>query len=193
MEGSEVGSVSGIFRAWFEGALGNMAGVVDSVKSWLAEGSGLTNQPTLGLYTMDTLSTLLIGWLFFALLVLTLCKLLFDKYINVGKLIEEEVTQNDEIREFLDYSEIQKSRKPTIVPDECPAAEISNTPVGAGADPDAVRWANNVFTWLYNGNEAAPIFATAWLQELNDFTTKSALEVSRPKRFCKHYFINKNG
>ena len=176
MGSREVGTSSGIFWASVEHAQGKMAAAVEAVRSWVVEGAGLTRP--FGQYNMDTLNTLLIGWLFFALLGLLLCKFLFDKYVKISSSEEpdQEFIYEEQLTDDVFKEEV--SRKPTIVPDECPAADIASTPIGTGADPDAVRWANNVFTWLYNGSEAAPVFTNTWLQALNDFTNRSALEVS---------------
>lgn len=58
-------------------------------------------------------------------------------------------------------------------------------PVAAGNDPDAVRWTNGAFKWLYDaaaGGEPAVVeyLLGEWIAALNDYTRKSFTEVSLP-------------
>lgn len=57
-------------------------------------------------------------------------------------------------------------------------------PVAAGNDPDAVRWTNGAFKWLYDaaaGGEPAVVeyLLGEWIAALNDYTRKSFTEVSQ--------------
>lgn len=184
--GHEEGEL-GVFWAWVEGATSNMAlafkGLVEQVRSWTIVG-GLSG---LGLSSiMDTLNTLLIGWLVFVVLILILSSFFYVKFVQTlqsdgpGKSRQGET---DQIRAAVQLSsesssskEIPVARRPTIVPDGPP--DHASPPVATGADPDAVNWANNIFTWLFNSADGGPTVRKIFLDTLNSNTVKTALEVS---------------
>lgn len=182
--GHEEGEL-GVFWAWVEGATSNMAlafkGLVEQVRSWTIVG-GLSG---LGLSSiMDTLNTLLIGWLVFVVLILILSSFFYVKFVQTlqsdgpGKSRQGET---DQIRAAVQSSsesssskEIPVARRPTIVPDGPP--DHASPPVATGADPDAVNWANNIFTWLFNSADGGPTVRKIFLDTLNSNTVKTALE-----------------
>lgn len=179
----------GIFWAWVEAASGNMAlaltTLVEQVQSW-AKGVGvgglLTLQPV-----MDTLGTLLVGWMIFVTLILILGTFFYFKFIHH---LENEGTDTEGRGEDKGAAKTsgpatqgkakairkEQARIPTIVPDGKPAPVSS--PVATGADPDAVKWACNVFTWLFNSAEGGEVVSKVWLRTLNENTVKTAIEVS---------------
>lgn len=186
--GHEEGEL-GVFWAWVEGATSNMAlafeGLVEQVRSWTIVG-GLSG---LGLSSiMDTLNTLLIGWLVFVVLILILSSFFYVKFVQtlqsdgLGKSRQGEGQgETDQIRAAVQSSsesnaskEIPVARKPTIVPDGPP--DHASPPVATGADPDAVNWANNIFTWLFNSADGGPTVRKIFLDTLNSNTVKTALE-----------------
>lgn len=188
--GHEEGEL-GVFWAWVEGATSNMAlafeGLVEQVRSWTIVG-GLSG---LGLSSiMDTLNTLLIGWLVFVVLILILSSFFYVKFVQtlqsdaLGKSRQGEVKEEtDQIRAAVQSSSESSSiirspvaRKPTIVPDGPP--DHASPPVATGADPDAVNWTNNIFTWLFNSADGGPTVRKIFLDTLNSNTVKTALEVS---------------
>lgn len=52
-------------------------------------------------------------------------------------------------------------------------------PTATGADPDAVRWVNEIIVWLYSDPAILDELLTVWVSSLNDFTANSVDEVSR--------------
>uniref|UniRef100_A0A0N7ZB38 Phorbol-ester/DAG-type domain-containing protein n=1 Tax=Scylla olivacea TaxID=85551 RepID=A0A0N7ZB38_SCYOL len=180
----------GIFWAWVEAASGNMAlaltTLVEQVQSW-AKGVGvgglLTLQPV-----MDTLGTLLVGWMIFVTLILILGTFFYFKFIhhleNEGTDTASQGRGEDKGGARTSGSATQgkakairkeeQARKPTIVPER--KADPVSAPVGTGADPDAVKWACNVFTWLYNSAEGGKVVNKVWLDTLNENTVKTAIE-----------------
>ncbi|XP_042877075.1 uncharacterized protein LOC122256440 isoform X4 [Penaeus japonicus] len=187
--GHEEGEL-GVFWAWVEGATSNMAlafeGLVEQVRSWTIVG-GLSG---LGLSSiMDTLNTLLIGWLVFVVLILILSSFFYVKFVQtlqsdaLGKSRQGEVKEEtDQIRAAVQSSSESSSiirspvaRKPTIVPDGPP--DHASPPVATGADPDAVNWTNNIFTWLFNSADGGPTVRKIFLDTLNSNTVKTALEI----------------
>lgn len=52
-------------------------------------------------------------------------------------------------------------------------------PTATGADPDAVRWVNEVIVWLYSDPAILDELLAVWVGSLNDFTANSFEEVSR--------------
>ncbi|XP_050736734.1 uncharacterized protein LOC127008574 isoform X2 [Eriocheir sinensis] len=189
----------GIFRAWVEGASGNMAlaltALVEQVQSW-AKGVGLGGLLTL-LPKMDTLGTLLVGWMVFVTLILMLGTFFYFKFIHTlgnetsseqddtgpgeegqGKATKGKGGTGASGSATAGKSKAAKkdevARKPTIVPDRKP--EPVSAPVGTGADPDAVKWTNNVFTWLYNSADGGQLVRKVWLETLNENTVKTAID-----------------
>ncbi|XP_042225688.1 uncharacterized protein LOC121868805 isoform X1 [Homarus americanus] len=184
----------GVFWAWVEGATDNMAfaldGLVEQVRSWVAVG-GLSG---LGLASiMDTLNTLLVGWMIFVALILIIGTFFYFKFIyqyESGDLGRPHDTQpRGEPKDEKNKTAVKKSapgrsgpevkpaepaRKPTIVPDR--SGEPVTAPVATGADPDAVKWTNNVFTWLYNSVDGGPAIRKTWLDTVNENTVKTALQ-----------------
>ncbi|KAK4316805.1 hypothetical protein Pmani_012062 [Petrolisthes manimaculis] len=184
----------GVFWAWVEGATGNIAvalqSVVEQVRSWVS-GVGLKG---LGLpSSMDTLNTLLVGWMLFVTLILILGSFFYFKFIhqldNESDSVSEDVGPKRDPRDkekagsnkSTQESKAGKSkpvgepaRTPTIVPRQ-PPSPVS-PPVGTGADPDAVSWANNVFTWLYNSHEGGKVIKKIWLDTVNENTVKTAID-----------------
>ncbi|XP_066948807.1 uncharacterized protein [Macrobrachium rosenbergii] len=198
-----------VFWAWVEGATGNMAlalrGLVEQVLSWTPVG-GLGGH--LGLWTsMDTLHTLLVGWLVFVVLILAIGGFFYVKFVK--KLEEEKLLKaaaaaansaqpEEEDGEVFPTQGSSRSaasgrggggagrsqapagkkvavaRKPTIVPDG-PREPVA-APVATGADPDAVNWTNNIFTWFYNSVDGGPIMTKTWLETVSENTVKTALE-----------------
>nr|XP_045620378.1 uncharacterized protein LOC123771715 [Procambarus clarkii] len=189
----------GVFWAWVEGATGNMAlafeGLVEQVRSWVALGlSGL------GLSSvMDTLNTLLVGWMVFVALILIIGTFFYFKFIHHFESSDSGRSQDSQPRgESQDKKNVteasskrsagggsgrsrpaaappaEPARKPTIVPDG--VAEPVSSPVATGADPDAARWTNNIFTWLYNSVDGGPAIKKTWLHTINENTVKTALE-----------------
>lgn len=65
-------------------------------------------------------------------------------------------------------------------------------PAAAGNDPDAVRWTNELFRWLYevggtatsDGPPVVEHLLGEWIRSLNEYTKKSFAEVSPP--LCRH-------
>lgn len=184
--GHEEGEL-GVFWAWVEGATSNMAlafkGLVEQVRSWTIVG-GLSG---LGLSSiMDTLNTLLIGWLVFVVLILILSSFFYVKFVQTLQSDgprKSRQGETDQIRAAVQLSsesssskEIPVARRPTIVPDGPP--DHASPPVATGADPDAVNWANNIFTWLFNSADGGPTVRKIFLDTLNSNTVKTALEVS---------------
>jgi len=56
----------------------------------------------------------------------------------------------------------------------------------AGNDPDAVRWTDDAFQWLYNDAGEPSVLdylSGEWIRALNEYTKKSFAEVSVPRRF----------
>lgn len=57
-------------------------------------------------------------------------------------------------------------------------------PAATGNDPDAVRWTNDLFKWLYDGATATEqpsvveYLLAEWIRVLNEYTKKSFAEVS---------------
>ena len=54
-----------------------------------------------------------------------------------------------------------------------------NLPTATGADPEAVRWVNEIIVWLYSDPAILDQLLAAWVASLNDFTSNSVDEVSR--------------
>lgn len=184
--GHEEGAL-GVFWAWVEGATSNMAlafeGLVEQVRSWTIVG-GLSG---LGLNSiMDTLNTLLIGWLIFVVLILILSSFFYVKFVQ--KLQSDSLSKKDRHEGETEQKKASKAepttskkvipaaRKPTIVPDGPP--DHASPPVATGADPDAVNWTNNIFTWLFNSADGGPAVRKIFLDTINSNTVKTALEVS---------------
>lgn len=185
-----------VFWAWVEGATGNMALALDSlvelVRSWATVG-GLSD---VGLASiMDTLNTLLVGWMVFVAFILILGTFFYFKFIyptesgiteesedaepegepqGKKKMTEGKRPASGKSRSVAPPSE--PARKPTIVPEV--GGEPVSPPVATGADPDAVNWTNNVFTWLYNSADGGPAMRKIWLDTVNENTVKTAIEVS---------------
>ncbi|KAK8404481.1 hypothetical protein O3P69_007611 [Scylla paramamosain] len=180
----------GIFWAWVEAASGNMAlaltTLVEQVQSW-AKGVGVSGLLTLQ-PVMDTLGTLLVGWMIFVTLILILGTFFYFKFIHH---LENEGTDTASQGRGEDKGgartsggatqgkakairKEEQARKPTIVPER--KADPVSAPVGTGADPDAVKWACNVFTWLYNSAEGGKVVNKVWLDTLNENTVKTAIE-----------------
>lgn len=139
---------------------------------------------------MDTLNTLLLGWLFSAVLILVLVKLLYDRFLRSSDEEELFFSEPSEV-EGKDASEVARvaaaaaeselerqkliRRAPTIVP------AAGSVPAGgsgdaAGQDADAVRWINTVMHWLYRGPHKA--LSGPYTTLLNEMTAQTALEVS---------------
>ncbi|XP_071520425.1 uncharacterized protein [Panulirus ornatus] len=191
--GHEEGAMR-VFWAWVEGATGNMAlaleSLVEQVRSWATVG-GLSG---LGLASiMDTLNTLLVGWMVFVAFILILGTFFYFKFIYPtesgiaeqpedgepegepqGKknLTEGKKPTSGKSRSVAPPSE--PARKPTIIPEV--GGEPVSSPVATGADPDAVNWTNNVFTWLYNSADGGPAMRKIWLDTVNENTVKTAIE-----------------
>ncbi|KAK8735679.1 hypothetical protein OTU49_005262 [Cherax quadricarinatus] len=187
--GHEEGTLR-VFWAWVEGATGNIAlaleGLVEQVRSWATLG-GLGAS-----YIMDTLNTLLVGWMIFVALILIIGTFFYYKFINHFESSDfgrpQDTQPQGELQEKKQVKEtraasgksgpaappVPPAKKPTIVPDR--AEEPVSPPVATGADPDAVRWTNNVFTWLYNSVDGAPAIKKTWLHTINENTVKTALE-----------------
>lgn len=184
----------GVFWAWVEGATGNIAvalqSVVEQVWSWVLGAVGLQG---LGLpSSMDTLNTLLVGWMLFVTLILILGSFFYFKFIH--QLDSESDSVSEDAGPKRDPRDREKAegdkegkagkskpvgepaRTPTIVPRQ-PPSPVS-PPVGTGADPDAVAWASNVFTWLYNSHEGGKVIKKIWLDTVNENTVKTAIDVS---------------
>lgn len=200
----------GIFWAWVEGARGNMAlalaALVEQVQSW-AKGVGLGGLTLLP--NMDTLGTLLVGWMVFVTLILILGTFFYFKFIHqLGNdaHTEDSTGPGEEGQGRASAGKggtgaagsatpgrakaarrEEPARKPTIVPDGKP--EPVSAPVGTGADPDAVKWTNNVFTWLYNSADGGPMVRKVWLETLNENTVKTAIEVSTMCCCCCITFV----
>ena len=51
-------------------------------------------------------------------------------------------------------------------------------PTATGADPDAVRWVNELLVWLHTDLSVLDELLAIWVTSLNDFTANSAEEVS---------------
>ncbi|XP_012249192.1 uncharacterized protein LOC100746676 isoform X1 [Bombus impatiens] len=51
-----------------------------------------------------------------------------------------------------------------------------NLPTATGADPDAVRWVNEIIVWLYSDPAILDQLLAAWVASLNDFTSNSVDE-----------------
>lgn len=172
-----------------------LAALVEQVQSW-AKGVGLGGLTLLP--NMDTLGTLLVGWMVFVTLILILGTFFYFKFIHT--LGNESLTEQDDTGPGDEgkgraskgkggtgtagsatpgkskAAKREEARKPTIVPDHKP--ELVSAPVGTGADPDAVKWTSNVFTWLYNSADGGQTVRKIWLETLNENTVKTAIEVS---------------
>ena len=180
----------GIFWAWVEGASGNMAlaltTLVEQVQSW-AVGvglGGLTFHPI-----MDTLGSLLVGWMLFVTLILILGTFFYFKFIhhleNDSNSDQDDTTPSSQGHSAKGKGasegatktrKEEPARKPTIVPDK--RGVPVSAPIATGADPDAVKWTNNVFTWLFNSAEGEKVMKKLWLDTINENTVKTAIEVS---------------
>ncbi|XP_018016758.1 uncharacterized protein LOC108673437 isoform X1 [Hyalella azteca] len=145
--------------------------------TWWLRGGGSSD-------TMDTLNTLLLGWLFSAILILGLLKLLYDKFLrgDEDEVYIDDVTKaaavssTDEVRTETSPQQQQQQeerRVPTIVP-AVSALPAGSAGAAAGQDADAVRWINTVMAWLYRGPHSA--IAGPYLSLLNDMTARTALE-----------------
>lgn len=55
---------------------------------------------------------------------------------------------------------------------------LATPPTATGADPESVRWVNEVFLWLYSDLVILNELLNVWIQTLNEFTKKSVAEVS---------------
>jgi hypothetical protein len=152
--------------------------------TWWLRGGGSSD-------TMDTLNTLLLGWLFSAILILGLLKLLYDKFLrgdedevyidDVTKAAAVSSTDEERTETSLQKQQQQEERRvPTIVP-PVSALPAGSAGAAAGQDADAVRWINTVMAWLYKGPHSA--IAGPYLSLLNDMTARTALEV-RKHRNC---------
>ncbi|XP_060827206.1 uncharacterized protein LOC132913171 isoform X4 [Bombus pascuorum] len=51
-----------------------------------------------------------------------------------------------------------------------------NLPTATGADPEAVRWVNEIIVWLYSDPAILDQLLAAWVASLNDFTSNSVDE-----------------
>ncbi|XP_064121935.1 uncharacterized protein LOC135226386 [Macrobrachium nipponense] len=192
-----------------------LRGLVEQVLSWTPVGA-LGGH--LGLWTsMDTLHTLLVGWLVFVVLILAIGGFFYVKFVKrleEEKLLkaaaaaaassglpegeDEEEEYDEEVPQGAASSsrsaasgrgggrsqapvagkkkkkKVEAARKPTIVPDG--PREPVDAPVATGADPDAVNWTNNIFTWFYNSVDGGPIMTKTWLETVSENTVKTALE-----------------
>lgn len=160
-----------------------LAASVDNLVWWLWGGAGLPA-------AMDTLNTLLLGWLFSAVLILVLVKFLYDKFLR-GSDDEEfyseasggqcatqegasaEQTATEKL-EALARQKRETRREPTIVPSPSSLAKGSAGPA-AGQDADAVRWINSIMQWMFQKPHKA--ISGPYLALLNDMTAQTALEV----------------
>ena len=161
---------------------------VDELLSWLWGGGGIWPA------VMDTLNTLLLGWLFSAVLILILAKFLYDKFLHgneeeelaaataaaaAGQVNKEHdsppgVSTGDVPGKQSAPGKGEVRRLPTIVPKQELIRKGSASPA-AGQDADAVRWINTVMKWLYRGPHNA--VSGPYLSLLNDMTVQTALEV----------------
>ncbi|KAL7641563.1 UNVERIFIED_CONTAM: hypothetical protein RMT77_007436 [Armadillidium vulgare] len=138
-------------------------------------------------FPMDTLNTLLLGWLAFGVLIVLLSKFLYDKVLawdqsedDYNDYTNQEGAEGTRLPDEPSKSPLPSkpppvvARKATIVPDALP--EHVSAPMATGSDPDAVRWINNLLVWFFEGAEGGRIVRNAWNDSLNEYTVSSALE-----------------
>lgn len=70
----------------------------------------------------------------------------------------------------------RKTSGPLISPAR--SSRALNLPTATGADPDAVRWVNELLVWLHADIPALDDLLATWVASLNDFTANSVEEVS---------------
>lgn len=159
------------------------------------EGSGDT--------TMDTLAMFIFGWILAALFVLWLGKYIYAKFQaktianeTKSKLIEGPVSKTTDSVDALDVKSVKKiaplsksagSYIPPTPPvrkrltRQSPAPEVRKpkfipAPQCTGPDNVCVLWVNDVFQWLYNDFVIVNELLGVWIQALNEYTKKSAVE-----------------
>lgn len=70
----------------------------------------------------------------------------------------------------------RKTSGPLISPAR--SSRALNLPTATGADPDAVRWVNELLVWLHADLPVLDQLLAIWVMSLNDFTANSVEEVS---------------
>lgn len=70
----------------------------------------------------------------------------------------------------------RKTSGPLISPAR--SSRALNLPTATGADPDAVRWVNELLVWLHADLPVLDELLANWVTSLNDFTANSVEEVS---------------
>lgn len=199
-ESDSVGSAPGIFWAMMVSVPNIVSATVDFTWSVVSGGGEFTwsigGVSCLVSSIMDTLNTLLLGWLFSAILILVLLKFMYDRYlrgddedISGGALSSSHQVNNKSTvandPQVDNVTAVESVRRvPTIVPQVDPkggpkgSTAVPQGSVGfaAGQDADAVRWINAVTKWMYRGPHTA--IAGPYLALLNDMTAQTALEVS---------------